>query len=110
MDTGGIVKVTSFDESNKSINNAFDKAIADHADKMKRVQEQNKQDEESKSVGLYFTIYILNFTLQFVLHLPFTGHFVLSLQLQSAVCWFVVSLKIFLLWFAIILSTLLVFL
>lgn len=71
MDTGGIVKVTSFDESNKSINNAFDKAIADHADKMKRVQEQNKQDEESKSVGLYFTIYILHFTLQFVLHLPF---------------------------------------
>ena len=48
VDTGGIVKVTSFDESNKSINNAFDKAIADHADKMKRQQEQNKQDEESK--------------------------------------------------------------
>ena len=48
VDTGGILKVTSFDESNKSINNAFDKAIADHADKMKRQQEQNKQDEESK--------------------------------------------------------------
>lgn len=50
MDTGGIVKVTNFDESSKSINNAFDKAIADHAEKMKRLEEQHKQEEESKSV------------------------------------------------------------
>ena len=51
MDTGGIVKVTNFDESSKSINNAFDKAIADHAEKMKRLEEQHKQEEESKSVN-----------------------------------------------------------
>ena len=48
MDTGGVVKVTSFDESNQSINNAFDKAIADHAEKMKRLEEKRKKDEERK--------------------------------------------------------------
>ena len=48
MDTGGVVKVTSFDDSNQSINNAFDKAIADHAEKRKQLEEKIKKDEECK--------------------------------------------------------------
>ena len=45
MDTGGVVKVTSFDESNQTINNAFDKAIADHAEKMKHVTREWKHEK-----------------------------------------------------------------
>ena len=48
VDTGGVVKVTSFDDSNQSINNAFDKAIADHAEKRKQLEEKIKKDEECK--------------------------------------------------------------
>merc|ERR1719225_112130 len=46
VDTGGVVKVTSFDDSNQSINNAFDKAIADHAEKRKQLEEKIKKDAE----------------------------------------------------------------
>ena len=60
MDTGGVVKVTSFDESNQSINNAFDKAIADHAEKMKRLEEKIKKDEERKYYIAYIYLLILS--------------------------------------------------
>ena len=61
MDTGGVVKVTSFDESNQTINNAFDKAIADHAEKMKRLEEKIKKDEERKYKHLYMFLILSEF-------------------------------------------------
>merc|ERR1719422_1002398 len=46
VETGGSFKVTNLEETSERIDNAFDKAIADHEEKMKKLAKQNEKDDE----------------------------------------------------------------
>ena len=48
VETGGSFKVTNLEETSERIDNAFDKAIADHEEKMKKLAKQNEKDDERK--------------------------------------------------------------
>ena len=48
VETGGSFKVTNLEETSERIDNAFDKAIADHDEKMKKFAERNEKDDERK--------------------------------------------------------------
>ena len=48
VETGGAFKVTSLEETSERIDNAFDKAISDHENKMKKLAEKNAQEDECK--------------------------------------------------------------
>ena len=50
VETGGSFKVTNIDETSERIDNAFDKAIADHEKKMKKFAENRDKDDECKYI------------------------------------------------------------